>query len=157
MGYRHTVHRARDAAGQVAQRAEAGNDIALRVEVHIASAFQRGLFPKIQRVALPVRRPEYHKAATADVARRGMHHRQCEFHRDRCVHGISAFFQNIGSHLRGVRMRRCGHPVLGHNARTIAEKVFLVGVVGQELVEALGFLDGGLGGAQAALAKGNEE
>ena len=79
-----------DSAGFVADERHAGDDVALRVEVHVAGGGGGGLFAVVEEVGLAVLVADEHEASSAEVAGEGIDDGEGEVDGDGCVDGVAA-------------------------------------------------------------------
>ncbi|KWV87584.1 hypothetical protein PFLmoz3_02867 [Pseudomonas fluorescens] len=114
-GQLHAGHRARYADRQMAFGAEALDHIAGLVEVHIGRRRQRGFFAEVEEGLAPVRQLHRHETATAQVARRRVHHRQCVTHCHRRIDRVAAGLEHIDPHMGCQVLGRDHHAIFTRN------------------------------------------
>ncbi len=91
-----------NAAGFVADERHAGDDVALRVEVHVAAGCGGGFFAVVEEVGFAVMVADEHEASTADVAGGGIDDREGKAYGNGCVDGVAALFEDFNSGVGGV-------------------------------------------------------
>ena len=99
-------HRARHAGSAGTDQAQALDDVAFVVQVHIAAGGFGGGFAIVEEIgfAIDVHR---HKPATADIAGFGVGHGQGKGGGNCGVDGVAAFFENLCGHF-GAVLIGCG-------------------------------------------------
>ena len=106
------VHQTRYGAGNanrfVAQNAQAWNNIALGVEIHVGGGFGRSFLTEVEKVDLAVGAAEEQKATSADIACLGKHHSQSETDGNGRIYGIAALLHDGDSRIGRIRLQ-CGH------------------------------------------------
>ena len=118
----HAGHRTRNAGGPVTDTAQARNDIAIFIEIHIAAGEGWRDFPVIQKMRLTIH-IDQHEAAAADIARLRIGHGERKGRGDRRIDRVSAGaqheFGNVGplSVRHGKRRLAGGHYGRGLNCR----------------------------------------
>jgi hypothetical protein len=113
----HARDRAGHAHGQVAVGAQALDDVAVLVEVHVGRGGQRRLLAEVEEGLAAVGQLHGHEAAAAEVARGGVHHRQRIAHGHGRVDGIAAALEHVDADLAGQVLRAHDHAVLGRDRR----------------------------------------
>ncbi len=92
-----------------------GDDVAVLVQVHVGGRCQRGFFAEIEEGLAPIRQLHGHEPAAAEVARRGVHHRQRVAHRHGRIHRVAAGLEHVHAHMRGQMLGRDHHAIFtGH-------------------------------------------
>eukprot|EP01137_Pigoraptor_chileana_P008786 Opistho-2@56113 len=111
----HARHGARHCHGEMATGAQVRDDVAVLVQVHVGGCRQRGFFAEVEKGLAPVRQLNGHEAATAEIARRGINHRQRITHGNRSIHRVAAVFQHIDADMGRQVLGGDHHAVLGGN------------------------------------------
>ena len=116
LGVHQPRHGAGHADGEHPNRGTVRHDVARRVEVHVGRGGGGGAFAVVQErrfaaVDVPVRGPDEHEAAAAQVARLRQDDRQREAHGHGGVHGVAACLEDRHACVRGVVVDRHDHRV----------------------------------------------
>jgi hypothetical protein len=113
----HARDRAGHAHGEVAVGAQALDDVAVLVEVHVGRGGQRRLLAEVEEGLAAVGQLHGHEAAAAEVARGGVHHRQRIAHGHGRIDGVAAALEHVDADLAGQVLRAHDHAVLGRDRR----------------------------------------
>ena len=103
--------------GEMALGAGPLDDVAGRVEIHVRGRRQRRLFAEVDEGLSPIRELDRHEAAAAQVARRGVDHREGVADGNGRVHGVAAALQHVHAHLGREGMRGHHHAVRSPDGR----------------------------------------
>ena len=102
-----------NSAGLVADERHAGDDVALRVEVHVAGGGGGGLLAVVEEVGFAVLVADEHEASSADVAGAGVDDGEGEVDGDGGVDGVAALLEDLDAGVGGVVLDGDDHGVLG--------------------------------------------
>lgn len=102
-----------DSAGLVADEGHAGDDVALRVEVHVAAGGGGSLLAVVEEVGPAVLVADEHEAAAADVARCRVDDGEGEADGHGCIDGIAALLEDGDAGVGGVVVDADDHGVPG--------------------------------------------
>jgi len=116
-GQFHARHGPRHADSQVTLGAEAFDDVAVLVQVHIGGSRQRGFFAEVEEGLAPVRQLHGHETAAAQVARRRVHHRQRIAYGHGRIHRVAPGLEHIHAHMSCQMLSRHHHAIFtGHRS-----------------------------------------
>jgi hypothetical protein len=104
--------------GVMAAGARSMNDLALRIQIHIAGGRQRRGFAEIKKGLAAVGELQGHEAAAAEIARRRIDHRQRIADGDRGIDRVATLFENRDADLAGQMLGSDHHAVLRRHRRS---------------------------------------
>ncbi len=104
--------RARYTDRKLPRGAQALDDVAVFVEVHVGSGGERRLFAKVEKSLAAIGELDRHETPAAEVARRGVDDRQCVADRDRRIDRVATVFEHIDTHVGRKVLRGHHHAVL---------------------------------------------
>ncbi len=102
-----------NSAGLVADERHAGDDVALGVEVHVASGGGGSPFTVVEEVSFAVLVADEHEAAAADVSGKRVDDGEGEAYGYGCVDGVAALLEDGDAGVGGVVLDGDYHGVLG--------------------------------------------
>ena len=108
-----TRHSAGDANREPADRAQAVDDVAVLVEVHVRPRGARRRLAKIEERLSSVGKADRHEAAAAEIAGGRIDHRERISDRDRRIDRATATLENVDANLCRKMLRRDHHGLLG--------------------------------------------
>ncbi len=108
-----TGDRAGDSAGEVAAGGEAGDDVALGIEVHVGGGCGGGFFAVVEEVGLAGFGADEHEASAAEVSGTGEDDGEGKSDGYRGVNGVAALLEDGDAGVGGVVLAGDDHGVFG--------------------------------------------